>query len=99
MDTGADRSVVDSLVLADIDQDPEFIALTTVGGAGGGSLDAAIYEVELWLLDRDDMRITLPVAFAAGIERTVGNLIGLDVLEHFDFALAHRDRLGYLGRR
>jgi hypothetical protein len=27
-----------------------------------------------------------------------GNLIGLDVLAHFDFGLSHRDRLGYLGR-
>jgi hypothetical protein len=28
----------------------------------------------------------------------LGNLIGLDVLEHFDFAISHRERLGYLGR-
>ena len=26
------------------------------------------------------------------------NLMGLDVLEHFDFALSHRQRTGYLGR-
>ncbi len=28
----------------------------------------------------------------------IGNLIGLDVLEHFDFWLSHRERVGYLGR-
>jgi hypothetical protein len=54
--------------------------------------------MRLALLDRSDLVVTLPIAFAEGIERSTGNLIGLDVLEHFEFALAHRDRLGYLGR-
>ncbi len=99
IDTGADRSVLDSFILQDIDPDAEMTGATSFTGAGGAAVDVAFYEVELALLDRDDMRVTLPIAFAFGLRRSVGHLIGLDVLEHFDFALAHRDRLGYLGRR
>jgi hypothetical protein len=33
------------------------------------------------------------------VEQSHGNLLGLDVLEHFDFGLAHGDRLGFLTRR
>ncbi len=50
------------------------------------------------LLDEPDLQITVEAAFAPEVELTFGNLIGLDVLEHFDFALSHRERIGYLGR-
>jgi hypothetical protein len=99
IDTGADRTAFDSRALLDIDLDPELQNLTTFEGVGGGSFQVGFYSVELALLSRDDLTVTLPITFAANLGPTVGNLIGLDVLEHFDFALAHRDRLGYLGRR
>jgi hypothetical protein len=49
-------------------------------------------------LDEDELSLRLPVAFAPIQATTAGNLLGLDVLSHFDFALSHSQRLGYLGR-
>jgi hypothetical protein len=39
------------------------------------------------------------VAFAPEIENTLRNLLGLDILEHFDFGLLRGNRTGYIGRR
>jgi hypothetical protein len=99
IDTGADRSLFDLRILYDLNATEGPIDRGSFGGAGGGRLDVDFYDVELSLLDRRELGVSLPIAFAVGVERSVGNLIGLDVLEHFDFALSHRDRLGYLGRR
>jgi hypothetical protein len=55
-------------------------------------------EVSLELLVRRELSTTVGVAFAPDVERTTGNLIGLDVLHSFNFALSHRNRVGYLRR-
>lgn len=55
-------------------------------------------QVTLRLLDEPDLEISLPVLFGETGQGRLGNLIGLDVLEHFDFGLSHAKRLGYLGR-
>jgi hypothetical protein len=70
----------------------------SIRGVGGATLEARLITVELALLTERDLTITLPVAFATIDGLGVGNLIGLDVLEHFDFALSHSQRTGYLGR-
>jgi hypothetical protein len=55
--------------------------------------------VELHLLDNPALRVATEIAFAPDITLTLGNLVGLDVLEHFDFGLTHAGRIGYLSRR
>ena len=67
-------------------------------GLGGGVIEAVLLEIDLLLLDEEELLLRGPVAFAPLQAIRVGNLIGLDVLEHFDLALSHRERLGYLGR-
>jgi hypothetical protein len=73
--------------------------ITTVYGVGGLAREVRLAEVTLRLLGQPDLEVRVEVGFAPDVDLGTGNLIGLDVLEHFDFALAHADRLGYLGRR
>ena len=54
--------------------------------------------MELHLLASEELSVRLSIAFVPGLDERLDNLIGRDVLEHFDFALAHSQRLGYLGR-
>jgi hypothetical protein len=54
--------------------------------------------VELRLLGEAQLLVVLPVAFATGVQTEIGNLLGLDVLEYFDFGLSHVNRTIQLGR-
>ncbi|HLG11392.1 MAG TPA: aspartyl protease family protein [Dehalococcoidia bacterium] len=98
VDTGADVSLFDSLLAERLGLRLDPARRIVVEGVGGSRVDAALVEVEVRLLDEEELTVTLPVAFAPAQATTVGSLIGLDVLAHFDFGLSHRDRLGYLGR-
>jgi hypothetical protein len=78
--------------------DLAILPVLNISGVGGLTREARLAEVTIRLLDNPDLSATVEVALAPDVELGHGNLIGLDVLEHFDFGLAHRQRLGYLGR-
>ena len=99
LDTGSDRSLFDSRILRSLRIESEPVEVAAFRGGGGGRLIAEFYEVHLALLDHSDLSVTLPIAFADGIEDSTGNLLGLDLLIHFDFALSHFERLGHIVRR
>ena len=99
IDTGTELSLFDQSVAHLIGLNLENAPTITVYGVGGLARDVRLSEVTLRLLGLPDLEVRLQVGFAPDIDLGTGNLIGLDVLEHFDFALAHADRLGYLGRR
>ena len=98
LDTGAEVTLFDSSVAQRLGIDLARAAAIPVSGVGGALSDAKLATVQLALLGEPDLTVSLPVAFASIEGLAVGNLIGLDVLSHFDFGLSHRDRLGYLGR-
>jgi len=89
IDTGAEVSMFDIAVAQRLGID-----LTRAPSAGivgvGGRVEARLAEVELRLMDNAELRLWLEVAFVAGQTQDLGNLIGLDVLSHFDFGLSHR---------
>jgi hypothetical protein len=96
IDTGAQRTILDTLLAELIDLDlaqGEEISLTGLGG----TLEAKVAEVELSLLGELGLTFRLPVVFAPMISTGLGNLIGLDLLSRVSFGLDHGQRLGYLG--
>jgi hypothetical protein len=99
IDAGADRSIFDRRILSRLGVTAEPVEVARFRGGGGGALIAEFCDLRLALLDRSDLSVTLPIAFAEGIETSTGNLIGLDVLTYFDFGLSHFERLGYISRR
>jgi hypothetical protein len=98
VDTGADRTVLDLRIAVSIGLDPGSGQTISLMGLGGGTIEGVVMDVELLLLDEEELLIRAPVAFAPLQAIHVGNLLGLDLLEHFDFGLSHHQRLGYLGR-
>ena len=99
IDTGAQRSLLDLRILRDIGHPATPVERLSLYGVGGGQVAVELFSIRISLLGEPALTTELPLAFGEDIESGAGNLIGLDVLEHFDFALAHQDRLGYLGRR
>jgi predicted aspartyl protease len=99
IDTGADRTILDLRLAERIGLDGAGGRNVTLVGLGSGAVEAVVMDVELLLLDEEDLSVIAPIAFAPSHEIGVGNLLGLDLLAHFDFGLAHGERLGYLGRR
>jgi predicted aspartyl protease len=98
VDTGADVSIFDSLLAERLGVEMSARRTITIEGVGGSRIQATLVDVEIRLLDEDDLTLRIQAAFAPHQTTTIGDLIGLDVLAHFDFGLSHRDRLGYLGR-
>jgi len=49
-------------------------------------------------LNEPELRVIVRAGFVEMGSPALGNLIGLDVLEHLDFGLSHAQRLGYLRR-
>jgi hypothetical protein len=99
VDTGAQRSLFDTRILRHIRHHELPLRRSALFGVGGGQVEVGIYQIAITLLGQPALSVALPLAFADNVESDAGNLIGLDVLEHFDFDFAHADRLGYLGRR
>jgi hypothetical protein len=96
IDTGADGTVLDLSIARDLELDlKEPIAL---GGLGGISFQGRFASIEMHLMGDPDLAVTLDVAFAPRIAMTVGNLLGLDVLEAFNFGLSQGQRTGFLGK-
>ena len=60
--------------------------------------EARLVEIRLELLERAELAVTTPVAFAPDVDATTGNLLGRDVMEYFDFGLSHRNLIGNLRR-
>ena len=99
IDTGAQRSLLDMRILRDIGHSDIPMERLSLYGVGGGQVAVELFRIRISLLGEPALTAELPLAFSEDVESGSGNLIGLDVLQHFDFGLAHRDRLGYLGRR
>lgn len=97
LDTGASITVFDLSLASELGLDLDNAPVRYVMGIEGTRQGARIAEIEVWLLDEPDLSLTFLAAFAPGINDTVGNLIGLDVLSHFDLGLQHGLRRGSLG--
>lgn len=69
---------------------------TIIFGVGPEPIEARRGEIEILLLEEPALTVRLMISFAAGVFYSSGNLIGLDVLSHFDLALRHAIRTGYL---
>jgi hypothetical protein len=65
-----------------------------VGGSAG---EARVLDLDVQLLGRADLGARIAIAFAPNVADTFGNLIGLNALSYFDFALQHSICRGYLG--
>jgi len=98
VDTGADISLFDESVAESLGIDLTGLGEVVIRGVGGSLTVARLITIEPLLLDEPDLSVTGNIAFARIRGLGTGNLIGLDILDHFDFGLSHRDRLGYLGR-
>ena len=98
IDTGAEVSLFDLSIATEIGLDVEDAPTIGVSGVGGLIREAMLAEITLELLGEPELSVTLEVAFAPDVEQMHGNLLGLDVLEHFEFGLSHIERLGYLNR-
>jgi hypothetical protein len=98
IDTGADRTVLDQLILHDIGLEPTDGQPISLMGLGGFCRRSIVLDIELLLLDQEALFIRMPVAFAARQATQVGNLLGLDLFQSFDLGIPHRQRLGYPGR-
>jgi hypothetical protein len=97
IDTGADVSLFDELLAQtlglSLDGSPE----VRIGGIGGSIL-ARMQSIEIRLFHRPDLVAILEVGFVVDAEASFGNILGLDAVSFFDFALSHASRSGYLGR-
>jgi hypothetical protein len=97
IDTGAQITILDHSVARDIEMDLSSARTVDLTGLGG-QVEGRAAEVELRLLDQPELTLRLEVVFVERMSPRLGNLISLDVLEHFDLGLPHRQRIGYLGR-
>ena len=98
IDTGTQLTLFDDSLARDLGIDLADALTENVSGLGGLVREVRLANVELRLLDRPELSMNIEVGFAPNIERSLGNLIGLDALEGFDFALSHARRTGYLSR-
>jgi hypothetical protein len=98
IDTAADITVLDESIATTIGIELAVIDGSFVRGVGGGSSEVQLGEVELRLLESPELSVVLEAVFVPGLEETVGNLIGLDVLAQFDIALSHGRNSGSIGR-
>jgi hypothetical protein len=97
IDTGADISLFGYSIALGLGLDMDALPVVSITGVGGLVREARMVRVRLLLLNDSELNVEAEIAFAPDVEQTHGNLIGLDVLEHFDF-ISHAERLGYLGR-
>jgi hypothetical protein len=97
LDTGADITMLDVSPADGLNIDLSQATSVDLRGIGAEE-PARIATVDLVLLKEQELTVTVDVAFARWLDPRVGNLIGIDVLEHFDFGLSHSQRVGYLGR-
>jgi Retroviral aspartyl protease len=99
LDTGAEISLFDESLAVGLGIELSSLTSVSISGVGGLARDAGLTQVTVQLLEQPELAVTLEVAFAPDVENTLGNLLGLDILEHFDFGLSHGKRTGYIGRR
>ena len=97
LDSGADGSLLDVEVAEALGLDLTNARRLSISGIGGSGGEARVAELDVELLGRADLRGRIEIAFAADVADTFGNLLGLNALTLFDFALQHSIRRGDLG--
>jgi hypothetical protein len=90
--------LLDEAVAEDLGVELQSAQTLNISGLGGMVREVRLALVTVHLLDRPQLSATLEVGFATDIERSLGNLIRLDILEEFDLGLSHGRRIGYLSR-
>ena len=98
IDTGAQISLFEHSIAARLGIDLTNAPSVRIRSIEGTLSVARRAEVDIRLLDEPDLAVRLSIAFAQRQYLGLRNLIGLDVLEFFDFGLSHSARLGYIGR-
>ena len=97
IDTGAQITVFDTRVADELEINLRNSEQFSISVVGGQSVEARVAPLRMALLQLPELTIELDVIFASGIASSTGNLIGLDVLSHFDLFLSHSQRMGFLG--
>lgn len=105
LDTGADVSLFDAELAQALGVVLDATQRDAVLGIGGGVQEFAYSWLNVTIPSvRDDQSLTVNIAigFVPGLGRTVGNLLGRNFFQHFDFGLHHHrlptQRRLYLGR-
>ena len=96
IDTGSDQTIFDSAIADSLAIDLASAPRIRLLGIGG-VIEARLATVRLDLLANEALSLWIEVAFAERAGHLASNLVGLDVLEHFDFSLSHAARAGYFG--
>jgi hypothetical protein len=96
IDTGAQRSLFDESLARRLGIDLDNLATTELSGIGG-RIPVREAVIQLQLLGEPDLSVIMPVSFAPNVQTDFGNLLGLDVLTHFDLGLSHANRAIHLG--
>jgi len=98
LDTGAEISLFDMRLAVELGIDFRNAPSIRVHGVTVDSIEVLLATVEVRLLGLSELAAVVEVGFVEALLQTAENIIGLDVLEHFEFGLSHSQRLGYLGR-
>ena len=99
LDTGADKTFVDSAIALALGIDLTLCAQLAAVGLSGPAKAIPATEMDVVLLHgTDDPAVTLQVGFVENLAMTVGNILGRDFLAFFDLGLSHSVRTVYIGR-
>jgi hypothetical protein len=99
LDTGADKTFVDSAIALALGIDLRSCAQLAVVGLSGPAKPIPAMELDVLVLHgTDDPAVTLQVGFVDNLAMTVGNLVGCDFFASFDLGLSHSIRTAYVGR-
>jgi predicted aspartyl protease len=97
IDTGAEFTILDLDVASRLGLELNDAPVVRMSPVGGISFEANVAGIRASLLEVPELTVIVDVLFAGEIAPSPGNLIGLDILEHFDLALSHSARVGLIG--
>jgi hypothetical protein len=99
LDTGAEKTFVDSAIALALGIDLTSCAQLAVVGLSGPAKPTPAMELDVLVLPGTAApAVTLQVGFVENLAMTVGNILGRDFLAFFDLGLSHSVRTAYIGR-
>jgi predicted aspartyl protease len=99
LDTGAEKTFVDSAIALALGIDLSSCAQLPVVGLSGPAKPTPAMELDVLVLHGPNTpSVTLQVGFVENLAMTVGNLLGRDFFTFFDLGLSHSVRTAYIGR-